>query len=408
MTAAARPLTLHGVSVEGATPTLASLEHARRRQQATLRLMRPLGALMVVLVEVAGSQTEPRPGLGGQRLAILLALVGVAVGVTGVIRARGKRPALEGLAFGVLVSSSAVLVWLQPHGPGFLGVFVAVSAAALRIRGWIGASVAGLALVALAVAGSLADGRSVSSVALNELGIVAFYVIALLARRLGDGQEQAERLLAELEESRDAQARGAALAERQRLAREMHDVLAHSLSGLVLQLEGARLLAARNRADPGVADAVERAHHLAKAGLEEARRAIGMLRDDELPGPERLESLAHEFECDAAIPCALQISGAERALSSEARLTLYRVAQEALTNVRKHASPERVELRLAYERDGTRLTVEDFGTNGGGALAEAGGGYGLTGMRERANLLGGELAASATRSGFRVELWVPV
>jgi signal transduction histidine kinase len=407
MTAAVRAPTLRRMSVEDATPTLASLEHARRRQLATLGLMRPLGLAMVVLVEVAGSRTEPRPGLTGERGAILLALIGVAVGVVGVIRGRRARPAVQVPFYAALVLSSATLVLLQPHGPGFLGVFVAVSAAALRIGGRLGVAVAGLALVALAVAGSLADGRSATSVALNELGVVAFYVIALLARRLGEGQEQAERLVAELEESREAQAHSAALAERQRLAREMHDVLAHSLSGLVLQLEGARLLALRKQADPDVAEAVERAHHLARAGLEEARRAIGMLRDDELPGPERLEALVHEFERDAATPCELEISGVDRALTSEARLTLYRVAQEALTNVRKHATPERVEVRLAYEPRGTRLTVEDFGGGGRPALADAGGGYGLTGMRERANLLGGELAAAATASGFRVELWVP-
>jgi signal transduction histidine kinase len=95
-------------------------------------------------------------------------------------------------------------------------------------------------------------------------------------------------------------------------------------------------------------------------------------------------------------------------LSSEARLTLYRVAQEALTNVRRHAEPTQVELHLCYETDGTRLTVEDFGANGRPAFSVPGEGYGLTGMRERAKLLGGELTATSTKSGFRVDLWVPV
>src|SRR5437763_5635549 len=112
----------------------------------------------------------------------------------------------------------------------------------------------------------------------------------------------------------------------------MHDVLAHSLSGLVLQLEGARLLVARDGASPEVAAAVERAHHLARAGLGEARRAIGMLRDDELPGLERLPALARDFERDTGVPCHVEITGSERELGSEARLTVYRVAQEALTN----------------------------------------------------------------------------
>ena len=75
-------------------------------------------------------------------------------------------------------------------------------------------------------------------------------------------------------------------------------MLAHSLSGLMLQLEGARMLAADNPADPRLHQAVDRAHHLAKSGLDEARRAIGMLRDDDLPGPELLPGLAAQFEQD--------------------------------------------------------------------------------------------------------------
>src|SRR6202035_2212841 len=102
----------------------------------------------------------------------------------------------------------------------------------------------------------------------------------------GQAKQQAERLLTELQETRAAQAQAARLAERQRLAREMHDVLAHSLSGLMLQLEGARMLAAGDPGDPRLPGIIEHAHALGKSGLDEARRAIGVLRDDVLPGPE--------------------------------------------------------------------------------------------------------------------------
>ena len=83
-------------------------------------------------------------------------------------------------------------------------------------------------------------------------------------------------------------------------------------------------------------------------------------------------------------------------------------SRTTLTNVRRHAEPTQVELHLSYETDGTRLTVEDFGVNGHPTLSVPGEGYGLTGMRERAKLLGGELTATPTKSGFRVDLWVPV
>ena len=140
----------------------------------------------------------------------------------------------------------------------------------------------------------------------------------------------------------------------------MHDVLAHALSGLVLNLEGARLLAAQGGADSQVGEAIERAHRLARTGLEEARRAIGMLRDDALPGPERLAGLAAEFEAGTGLPCKVTVTGDGRDLGIDSRLTLYRVTREALTNIRKHARADRVEIRLAYEPAGTRLTIEDF------------------------------------------------
>ncbi len=392
---------------------LASLERARARQQATLRMLRPLGVVVVVLVEISGVRDQPHPGLSGEGLWVLLGLVGFAVGVLGAIRGRQWSPPLQMPFYAVLVLSSALLAWTQPGGPGVLGCFVAVSAAAMRLPGLGGSIVAGVAFVVITTTAAVGAGRSLTGVVLNGTGVIAFFVIARLAHRLREGQDQAMALLAELEQSHRAQAEAMALGERQRVAREMHDVLAHSLSGLVLQLEGARLLVERDGADGELRSAVDRALHLGKAGLTEARRAIGTLRDDELPGPDRLPALVREFESDAGVPCSFAVSGDERALRSEARLTLYRVAQEALTNVRRHARPRAVAVHLAYEPGGARLTVEDFGDERvpQGAPhapgADHGGGYGITGMRERAELLGGRLDAVPTERGFRVELWVP-
>jgi len=187
----------------------------------------------------------------------------------------------------------------------------------------------------------------------------------------------------------------------------MHDVLAHSLSGLALNLESARLIAERGGADPMVVEAIGRAHRLAKSGLEEARRAIGMLREDALPGPGRLAELAAEFMGDTGIACTLAVSGDAHILGSDSSLTVYRVAQEALTNIRKHACPNRVEVRLSYESVGTRLSIEDFGALDRRPPPGDGTGYGLTGMRERAELLGGTLTAGPSAEGFQVNLWVP-
>ena len=401
----------YATSVTAETPTFASLEATRARQRTALRRLRPLGIAIVAVMLVAGSRSHPQPGTHGRGLAIGAALAAFTVAWLCIMRLRVAPPRVQAPLFLLLIATSATLVWLQPNGPGILGVFVAVAVGTMRGSGRIGLIGAVGALVAVVVAGVLVTHRTFIGIALNALGVTAFYLLALLARRLREGQDQAEQLLIELEGSRAAEARAAALSERQHLAREMHDVLAHSLSGLVLQLEGARLLAARDRErlDPELGSAIERAHHLAKAGLEESRRAIGMLRGDDLPGPERLDDLVAEFERDSAIPCRVSVEGGERELGSEARLTVYRVAQEALTNVRRHAGAERVELGLRYEPESVRLVVEDF-ASATAAPADAdrnGGGYGLTGMRERAELLGGTLVAAATATGFRVELWVP-
>ena len=144
----------------------------------------------------------------------------------------------------------------------------------------------------------------------------------------------------------------------------------------------------------------------AKGGLEDARRAIEALRGGDMPGPDRLPELAAAFREQTGVDTALALDGEPRELPSEARLAVYRTAQEALTNVRRHAEPDHVELRLRYAPDGTWLTVEDRG-RAAAASSEPGLGYGLTGMRERAELLGGRLAASPTADGFRVELFLP-
>lgn len=382
------------------------------------RWRRSIGLAIFVVMLTAGLRTDPAPALHGAGLVVLLALIGIVSGGAGLAltpRGRLLTAPPQALLFALLITGSATLVWIEPNGLGFVGGFAAASVAASRTSRRAGMIVVGFTMVALAVAGIAGAPRPVTSIMVSELGAVAFYQVGHYARRLRERTEQAEGLLAELERTRAAQVRAATLAERQRLAREMHDVLAHSLSGLVVHLEGARLQALHEAVNPQLTDTIERAHHLAQTGLGEARQAIGMLRDEDLPGPEGLPALAAEFERDSGIRCQVVVSGEAAGLDSQARLTLYRVAQEALTNIRKHANPHRVEVRLGYEAGGTRLTVEDFGT--ATARPEHGTGwdhdswddrgYGVSGMRERAELLGGTLVAGPTGTGFRVALWVP-
>jgi signal transduction histidine kinase len=398
------------VNVDRATaPTLARLRQARGQHEAIVRWLNRIAPALLIVFVVAAFLVHPSPGLTGRRLAISIAVVGFVVSVLGRNGTSRRLGAVHITFVAVLFASSVVLMVVQPDGPGAEGVLLGILCVARLLPAKVATPLLLVAFLGLEVISWIAQRGDISVLA--ALG--ALYGMLYLAFRLAESSRRAERLVAELKQSQAAQARAAGLAERQRLAREMHDVLAHSLSGLMLQLEGARMLMAEDPADPRLPAAINRAHHLSKSGLDEARRAIGLLRDDELPGPERLAALASQFQQDRGIPCRFAVGGTAFDVGSETRLALYRVAQEALTNITKHGCPERVELQLSYDPPAVRLTVEDFGpakraAGGGGSQSSPTGGYGLTGMRERAELLGGTLVTEATATGFRVELTVPV
>jgi signal transduction histidine kinase len=404
----ARP-NVDGVSADSAANVaLATLRRARAQQEAAHRWLRRLVPPLFVVVAVVVFTSGRNPGLASRDVGSAIAVAGLALGGLGALRARYRRAAVRVIFAVMLLVSSAALMRLHPDGPGLAGLLAGLVLLPPRVpeRFPVAAAIAGIACLAVLVVAVSHDSPALAL--LSAIAIVGFPGMTLLARRLGQANRQAERLLIELEGTRAAQAQAARLAERQRLAREMHDVLAHSLSGLMLQMEGARMLAADDQGDPRLPGIIERAHRLGKSGLEEARRAIGVLRDDELPGPERLASLSAQFQAVNGVPCQFTVSGQARDLPSETRLAVYRVAQEALTNITKHAGPERVEMHLGYEPRRIRLTVENFAMNTEPPqAADDSPGYGLTGMRERAELLGGELTTAMTPGGFRVELRVP-
>jgi signal transduction histidine kinase len=372
-----------------------------------LRRAELLPPVVIAAVVVLSFTQDPAPSLTGSGLGVSLSLA-VLVAGTAVLSVRDQTPTIA-IAVTALIVASGYLIWRQPDGVGNAGLFVAVAVAGFRLPDT--PSILALALgLAVAVPPAMHAHRSAGGLVGTELGIVAFYLVARLGRSAAEAHEQTRRLLLELQASRRAEAEAAMLRERSRLARDMHDVLAHSLSGLMLQLEGARMMSTQVDPNGQLPPALDRAHHLARAGLDEARRAIAALRDEDLPGPDRLEQLAADFEQDSHVRTSLEITGTARELDSETSLTLYRVAQECLTNIRKHASPDRVEVSLSYDPSGTRLTVRDHARTPSAAQPPGQrdrGGYGLTGMRERAELLGGSLSADRTPDGFRVELWIP-
>ncbi len=332
-------------------------------------------------------------------LAVVALVAGIALSIPRYGRSTAAR--LAGLL--VVIAATCALIALQPTGIAYGAMYYVVIVAALRFDLRTALALSALAVVSVSIVAGFTSERPAEAVISVAVSVIPWFLVMRLVVRLAEGQEEAEELVDELRDSRAAHAESVALAERGRVARDMHDVLAHSLSALALQLESARLLARDRGSDPEVVDAIEHAHRLTADGLAEARDAIAALRGEELPGPERLQQLV-----DAAPgETRLTVSGTPRELASEARLALYRTAQEALTNVLRHSAGDRVEVRLAYEPDGTRLVVQDHGPGAPVAVGASGGGYGLTGMRERAELLGGRLRAEPTADGFRVELWLP-
>ncbi|MFI0982834.1 sensor histidine kinase [Streptomyces sp. NPDC021093] len=232
--------------------------------------------------------------------------------------------------------------------------------------------------------------------------LVIGYMLRLDAQARGSGF----RLLAQERAARVAEAESAALAERARIAREIHDVLAHSLSAQMVHLEAARLLIEREPQGAfrdGVLERVVAARGMAREGLAETRQALSALRGDMVPVEDYLRELG------AVERAEVQVSGERQKLTADASQAVRRVAQEALTNVRKHAPGAEVRILLAYGPGEVALEIRDSGrSDARGELAATGAGYGLLGMRERAELLGGTLEAGQEGEGFVVRLRMPV
>ncbi|WP_194921815.1 sensor histidine kinase, partial [Catenulispora rubra] len=323
------------------------------------RVLRGVSATGLAIGDIAISlRTDPHPGGHGAGLVVSVALGAMVVGLVGSVLSL-EAPARRLVPLmAVLAAGSFTLLWVQQRGNAGLpgaGTVLLISAARLFQRPRL--LVAVTVVVYTVVTVEAYRHTSLPQSVVLSFPIIAVCLMMAMFQRLRDAKCKAQGLLAELEQNRDAQARAAAMAERQHLAREMHDVLAHSLSGLMLQLEGARMLARAAPDDPRLPDIVNRAHELAKDGLAEARHAIGMLRGEQLPGPDAISTLTGQFEQHCGIPCTFASAGPTRTVPPDARLAVYRVTQEALTNVVKHASAARVEVRMTYAADEVRLSV---------------------------------------------------
>jgi signal transduction histidine kinase len=242
-----------------------------------------------------------------------------------------------------------------------------------------------------------------ANVALALLQLAAFCLAGVLVRARRQAVSMAARSAALRRQAEQATA-----AERARIAREMHDIVAHHLSVIVLQAAGAR---ASGRPAEATLEKVENS---ARQALSETRRLLGVLRDPDeeaglapQPGIGDLDALAASVQA-AGLPVHLVIDGDLTALPATVDVSVYRIVQEALTNVLRHAGPARADVTIGCGQDAVTIEVTDDGTAEPGQQAPAGG-HGLAGMRERAGVFGGELdAGPRPGGGYAVRARLPL
>jgi signal transduction histidine kinase len=373
-----------------------------------VHVIRAVGLVMVIwTVSVSSSP----PGTKGQGLAVLVALV-VAACAWIVWMAAGDNQRLGLGAMVVIAGAGGVLTGLTPFsGALFLGNMMTFSSAAL-LPTELSLGITAETLAAFLVTG-LATGIATGWVIGYAIMFAGFWTLGLTRRSYIVRAEEAERQLVDARRVHAAQTEAAALAERARIAREIHDVLAHSLAAVSVNLQAAEgLLSSLESQDPAMIKALEcvsRAGTLTREGLADARRAVLALRDDAGPLADQLSSLVSEFGAARDTSVVLDITGEPRPVSAGAGLAAYRTAQEALTNARKHAPGQPVRMSVDFAPDMVSVHVSNPlpGSAAAGPLSDTGAGYGLTGLRERAVLAGGTLDAGRVDGEWRVCLKMP-
>jgi signal transduction histidine kinase len=435
---------------------------ALRRQAAG----RPAGLLAGLRDGSSVSPVDVQPAVNVLRLVVLVAVLvtvplftphfgqgavgiatAVALGISGaawlVWQFAGDRPRLWLVALIVMGAAGGALGGLSSLTTSVaVGFAVAVSAGA-RLPVEASLAVAAETVAAFLIAG-IVSGAPAEAIAGWSAGFIGFWAFGLTRHAYLLRAEEAEDALEQARRAHSAETQAAALAERARIAREIHDVLAHSLAAVSVNLQAAEgLLDALPGRTPEVAKAVEcvqRAGALTREGMAETRRAILALRDDtddDSPGYAstsarptadpagatadgepgarfgrlvgRLRALADEHRAAGDATVDFTVTGTPRPLGADAALTAFRTTQEALTNARKHAPGQPVSIAVSYQPQEMTLRVSNPLPPAGPAapLADAGAGYGLTGLRERAALAGGMLAAGEDGGQWQVELRLP-
>jgi signal transduction histidine kinase len=348
-----------------------------------------------------------------------LALIGIEVVA---IALRRRAPMV---VYAVVGSVTILYSWLgYESGVGGLGVVIAIYtvAASVPLADAVGAAAIYVGGMTLSLIGAYQGSggtveQFITEFVINLLILVLAWTVGVTIRTRRAYVAALEARNELLEREREENARLAMALERGRIARELHDVVAHNVSVVVVQAGAAERLV---ETDPARArQAMRDVAATGRQALEEMRRLLGVLRDEERgdgmapqPGVAELESLARQVG-DAGLPVELSVQGEQRPIPESAALSAYRIVQEALTNTLRHAGPARARVILRYLPDALEIQVSDNGTGSAASRTDAveggeGGGHGLIGMRERVMLFGGELnAGPRPEGGYAVVARIP-
>ncbi len=367
------------------------------RQWVALDVTLAVAVGLTTVVGILVVTPEPHPaGPAWNALRIAGAVV-----LAGALPWRRRYPAR---VLGVVVAGVAVLVALGTKGPALLVLVLAMYT--LASEGGLTRRASFSALVATAVTmavAALAAGPDWGSLLTGPLLAVAGWLAGENAR-----SRRAQAAAAVVE--REDRVRRAATDERMRIARELHDVIAHAMSVIAVRSGVARMVL--DTQPDQAREALGIIEETSREALQQMRQLVGVLRQPgdasdlgPAPGLVDLPGLVEGIG-QAGVAVDVRVEGPPRRLPPALDLSVYRIIQEALTNVARHAGPTSAVLRIAYSPESIELEVTDHGA--AAPVSSNGGGHGLLGMRERVTLYGGELSAGPTADGFRVLARLPI
>lgn len=373
-------------------------------------------ALLILALAPLTSVQIADPGFGGPNLrdsdwihALLIVLMGAPLALRRI--------------YPVPVFAVVLCAWMvdrtmdYPESMATLGPIVAfytIGTEMSRRRSFLIGGLSALFIMFWTIYGSIKlESVTAGSIAATTIATVTPLLIGREMRTRRERAEELRRQVQNAERDRLESARRAVEEERARIARELHDVVAHQMTVMTIQAEGARRIA--DGADPRIRDALDTITATGHSALNEMRRAVGLLREsgDELSGLTPLPRLADlgslvDRVRAAGVPVTLSVEGEARPLTDGVELSAYRIVQESLTNTVRHGGPGvSATVELAYGDDSLDVVVVDDG-RGAAAIPSNGGGNGLVGIRERVAVLGGSFEAGAKPGGgYRVHASIP-